>query len=171
MNLTRFHSSNSFLKVNFFKNTQEKAHTLFPSSLIMNISISFKAFQFSLITRIIIAGTSNQKHFFFFRYITDDCFFDNICIWPCDFTKKICEIKVVWPSQHCSSAETENKKFFYMTRRRPMNLQLSADDAPQIRPVQADNAGVNYGSGFIVFLIFFLKIFKRVFFRFTGIVN
>ena len=80
LNLTRFHSSNSFLKVNFFKNTQEKAHTLFPSSLIMNISISFKAFQFSLITRIIIAGTSNQKHFFFFRYITDDCFFDNICI-------------------------------------------------------------------------------------------
>ena len=58
-----------------------------------------------------------------------------------------------------------------MTRRRPMNLQLSADDAPQIRPVQADNAGVNYGSGFIVFLIFFLKNFKRVFFRFTGIVN
>ena len=41
-----------------------------------------------------------------------------------------------------------------------MNLLLSAEDAPQIRPVQADNAGVNYGSGFIVFLIFFLKIYK-----------
>ena len=53
-----------------------------------------------------------------------------------------------------------------MTRRRPMNLQLSADDAPQIRPVQADNAGVNYGSGVHSVSNIFLEKFQKGFFPF-----